>query len=135
MVGKQQEPENLKLLSLIDDWIANDGKGNTYENVVLELLNGQSNLYVQIYDQVIGTREFIADENTKLKLGIHEIKGKKYFGAFTSLELLANWMKIKGSYAKIPSADLLEMADKTDLNGVVINSGYKNMFAVFINKN
>jgi ribosomal protein S3AE len=123
--------DNSKLLKLIEDWVRANGKEKTYENVVLELLNGNSHLIVQTYNKVSETRKFISDENTKLELGIYEIEGKKFFGAFTSLELLEQWLKAPSYYAKLPSKALLEMADKTDIDGIVINTNSKNMFVVF----
>lgn len=134
MEDKHINFDNSKLLSLIEDWLKENGKGKTYENVVMELLNGNSCLFVQTHsEQVNETRTFVADENTKLDMGIYEIGGKKYFGAFTDLDLLEKWLKVRGSYSQIPSKALLEMADKTNVDGIVINSSYKNMFVLFRN--
>jgi hypothetical protein len=100
----------------------------------MELLNGNSGLFVQTHgEQIEETRSFVSDENSILKMGIYEIQGKKYFGAFTELDLLEKWVKIRGSYAKVGSKTLLEMADKTNVDGIIINSSYKNMFVVFRN--
>jgi hypothetical protein len=124
--------DNSKLLLLIDEWLKEDGKGKTYENVILELLNGNSSLFVQTHgEQVNETRAFIADENTNIKMGIYEIAEKKYFGAFTELDLLENWLKVRGSYVQLQSKTLLEMAYKTGVDGIIINSSYRNMFVVF----
>ena len=126
--------DNSKLYSLIEEWLNANGKGKTYENVVLELLNGNSCLFVQTHgEQVNETKTYVSGENDKLKIGIYEIDGKKYFGAFTELDLLEKWLKVRGSYAKISSKVLLEMADKTEVNGIIINSSYRNMFVIFRN--
>ena len=74
---------------------------------------------------------YVAGENEKLKLGIYEIQGKKYFGAFTDLNLLEKWLKVRSSYAQLSSKVLLEMAEETKVDGIIINSSYRNMFAVF----
>ena len=132
MEDKLINSDNSKLLSLIDDWLRANGKGKTYENVVLELLNGNSSLFVQTHgEQFNETRTFVADENTKLLVGIYEIEGKKYFGAFTDLDLLEKWLKVRSSYVQLLSKTLIEMADKTDVDGIIINSSYRNMFIAF----
>ena len=134
MEDKLLNSDNSKLYSLIEEWLAADGKGKTYENVVLELLNGNSSLFVQTYgEQVNETRAFVADENTKLKVGIWEIDGKNYFGAFTELDLLEKWLKVRGSYAQLHSKVLLQMADEKEVDGIIINSSYRNMFVAFRN--
>jgi hypothetical protein len=134
MEDKFMDSDNSKLLSLIDEWITANGKGKTYENVVLELLNGNSFLFVQTFDrQVKETRTFVSDKNTELEFGIWEIEGKKYFGAFTDLNLLTKWLKVRSSSVQLHSKTLLEMADKTQVDGIVINSSYRNMFVVFRN--
>jgi len=135
MEDKIINSDNSKLLSLIDDWLNANGKGKTYENVVLELLNGNSSLFVQTHgEQVNENYRFIADENTKLLMGIYEIEGKKYFGAFTDLDLLEKWLKVRSSYVQLQSKALIEMADKTDVDGIIINSSYRNMFVAFKNR-
>ena len=132
MEDKLINSDNSKLLSLIDDWLRANGKRKTYENVVLELLNGNSSLFVQTHgEQFNETRTFVADENTKLLVGIYEIEGKKYFGAFTDLDLLEKWLKVRSSYVQLLSKTLIEMADKTDVDGIIINSSYRNMFIAF----
>ena len=126
--------DNSKLYSLIEEWLKANGKGKTYENVVLELLNGKACLFVQTHcEQVSETKSYVSGENDKLKMGIYEIDGKKYFGAFTELDLLEKWLKVRGSYAQISSKALLEMADKTEVDGIIINSSYGNMFVIFRN--
>lgn len=124
--------DNSKLLSLIEDWLSQNGKGNTYRNVVMELLNGNGCLFVQTHgEQVNETKTYIANENDKLKIGIYEIEGKKFFGAFTEIDLLEKWLKVRGSYAQLSSKVLMEMADVENVDGIIINSGFRNMFAVF----
>jgi hypothetical protein len=124
--------ENSKLLSLIDTWLSKTGEGKSYENVVMELLHGNSCLFVQTHgEQVNETRTFVTDKDTILKVGIYEIEGKKYFGAFSDLDLLEKWLKVLGSYVKLPSKTLLEIADEIKVDGIIINSGYANMFVAF----
>ena len=135
MEDKILNSDNSKLLELIEDWLRQNGKGKTYENVVLELLNGNSTLFVQTFGkQVKETRVFTADENSQLTFGIYEMQGKKYWGAFTELSLLEKWMKVQGSYVQLYSRDLLKIADKAEVDGIVINSSYRNMFVVFRTK-
>ncbi len=111
-----------------------NGKGKTYEDVVQELLDGNSDLFVQTHgEQFNETKNYIADGSEKLTMGVYEIEGKKYFGAFTSLELLEMWLKVRGSYAQLSSKALLEMAEKSEVDGIIINSGYRNMFVAFRN--
>ncbi len=131
MEDKPLNFDNSKLLLLIEDWLNANGKGNTYENVLMEILNGNSCLFVQTHgEQVTETRTYVAGENEKLKLGVYEIQGKKYFGAFTDLDLLEKWLKVRGSYAQLSSKVLLEMAEETKVDGIIINSSYRNMFAI-----
>ena len=135
MEDKLLDSDNSKLLLLIEDWLKANGKGKTYENVVLELLNGNSSLFVQTHGEHVNeTRTFISDENTKLIIGIYEIEGKKYFGAFTDLDLLEKWLKARSSYVQLQSKALIEMTDKTDVDGIIINSSYRNMFVAFRNR-
>ena len=127
--------ENSKLLSLIDNWLETGNSGNSYENVVLELLNGNSHLFIEAIKSV-GIEEGISigGKDSKLTFGIYEIENKKYLGAFTDLKLLEDWLKKPSRYVKLESKTLLQMADEIDVDGIVINTSYKNAFVVFRNK-
>jgi hypothetical protein len=128
--------ENSKLLSLIDNWLETGNSGNSYENVVLELLNGNSHLFIEAIKSVgIKQDDFsIGGEDSKLTLGLYEIQNKKYLSAFTDLKLLEDWLKKTSRYVKLESKALFKMADEIDVDGIAINTSYKNAFVVFRNK-
>ena len=128
--------ENSKLLSLIEDWLEANNTGSSYENVVLELFNGNSFLFIETLKSVgIKQDGFSAgDKDSKLTLGIYEIENKKYLGAFTDLKLLGDWLKKPSRYVKIESKVLLKMAEEIDVDGIIINSSYRNMFPIFKEK-
>jgi benzoyl-CoA reductase/2-hydroxyglutaryl-CoA dehydratase subunit BcrC/BadD/HgdB len=130
----EENTENSKLLSLINEWKEANGSGKTYENVILELLNSDSTLFVQTLDEINETATFISDDNTKVKLKIYTINGKKYVGAFTDLDLLSKWVKVPTNYTKFPSKILLKMVEENGFDGIVINTNYENMFVAFLNK-
>ena len=132
MENKDLNFDNSNLLKLIDEWVQADGKGETYEKVMNELFNGNSCLFVQTHgEQVNETRTFVTDGNSSFQLGVYIIDGKKFLGAFTELCLLVKWLKARCSYLQLPSKALLEMADKTKMDGIIINNSYRNMFVAF----
>ncbi|QBN18214.1 SseB family protein [Flavobacterium nackdongense] len=127
--------ENYRLLSLIDNWLETGNSGNSYENVVLELLNGNSHLFIEAVKSVgIEEGNSIGGKDSKLTFGIYEIENKKYLGAFTDLKLLEDWLKKTSRYVKLESKTLFKMADEIDVDGIVINTSYRNMFVVLRNK-
>ena len=120
--------ENLILLSLIKTWWKSDDKaGKPYQDVISELLNGNSYLYIENmnpnYNEI------------KLSFNIYQKEGKNYLTAFTDLDLLSKWIGIESKYVKLETKDLMKMTEQIDIDGIIINTHSENSFGVFINKN
>ena len=92
---KQTTPENSKLFELIEIYQKQNGGGNSYKNVVLELMNGNSFLLLPSQnDNELSTSWTTTKTDTTLKLTcIYNLDGLKVLGAFTDEQSLLNWTK------------------------------------------
>jgi len=88
---KSEKPDNSRLLKLLENYWKADGKGSTYENVVGELVNGNSFLMVPGENGL--TREsagwMVSKEKTTLKLtSVYTLDGLKALAVFTDEKAL-----------------------------------------------
>lgn len=112
--SKPDEPDNSRLLELMDIYWKTEGKGNTYENVVLELMNGNSFLIVPGQNGLGGdSRGWTATKmKTTLRLtSVYTLGGLKVLAAFTDEKALLDWSKQACPYTSLRSQAVLEFCD------------------------
>lgn len=130
---KPSEPNNSRLLQLLDLYWRADGKGDTYESVVLELINGNS--FLMLPDQSKYNQESAGWITTKeaktLKLScVYTIDGIKVLAAFTDKNALLDWAKEGCSFTSMRSKDVLELCETNGIARIVINSNSSNTFVL-----
>ncbi len=131
--SKPDRPDNTKLLQLLDIYWKADGKGNTYEKVVLELMKGNSFLLLP------GPNEFgkqgggwmTTKEAMTMKLSsLYTLDGLKVLAAFTDEKALLDWSKRPCPYTSIRSQDVLELCKANGIVRIVINNNSSNTFVL-----
>jgi hypothetical protein len=133
---KQTTPENSNLFELIEIYQKQNGKGDSYKNVVLELMNGNSFLLLPSQnDNELSTSWTTAKKDTTLKLTcIYNLDGLKVLGAFTDEQSLLNWTKQPTQYTAVSSKDILKLCEEQLIERIVINSDQPNMFVLERNR-
>ena len=130
---KANRPDNTRLLQLLDVYWKADGKGNTYENVVLELMNGNSFLMLP------GPNEFskqsggwtTTQEAMTLKLSsLYTLDGLKILAAFTDEKALLDWSKKVCPYTSMRSQDVVKLCEANGIARIVINNNSPNTFVL-----
>ena len=129
---KQTTPENSKLFELIEIYQKQNGEGDSYKNVVLELMNGNSFLLLPSQnDNELSTSWTTTKTDTTLKLTcIYNLDGLKVLGAFTDEQSLLNWTKQPTQYTAVSSKDILKLCEEQLIERIVINSDQPNMFVL-----
>lgn len=126
-------PDNIKLLRLLEKYREENGKGDTYKNVLLELTNGNSFLMfpTQNDSNTDPDKWTMAEKNTTLKLAsVVNIDGLKVLGAFTDEQALLAWTKKPSQYTAMRSKDVLKFVQDNGMDRIVINSGQLNMYVL-----
>ncbi|HVU96891.1 MAG TPA: SseB family protein [Puia sp.] len=126
-------PDNTRLLQLLDVYWMTDGKGNTYKNVVLELMNGNSFLLLPGPNEVCKQSDdwITTQEAMTLKLSsLYTHDGLKVLAAFTDEKALLEWSKKPCPYASMRSQDLLELCEANGIKRIVINNNSSNTFVL-----
>jgi len=133
---KQTNPENSKLFELIEIYQKQSGKGDSYKNVVLELMNGNSFLLLPSkIDNELSTSWTTASTDTTLQLTcIYNLDGLKVLGAFTDEQSLLNWTKQPTQYTALSSKDILQLCEEQLIERIVINSDQPTMFVLERNR-
>jgi hypothetical protein len=129
---KQTNPDNSRLLQLLEVYQKKQGKDNSYKNVVLELMNGNSYLLLPSQNDNEGTATWVAaQKGTTLKLTcIYNLDGLKVLGAFTDEPSLLNWAKKQIQYTALASKDVLKLCENQAIERIVINSNSPTMFVL-----
>lgn len=131
--AKTDNPDNSKLLGLLGEYLKNNGSGDTYKNVVLELMNGNSFLMFPTQNDANTNPDqwTIAQNDTTLKLAsVVNVDGLKVLGAFTDEQALLAWTKSPCQYTAMRSQDVLKFAQENGIGRIVINSDLPNMFVL-----
>jgi hypothetical protein len=133
---KQTDPENSRLLELIEIYQKQNGKGEAYKNVVLELMKGNSFLLLPSHnDNELSTSWTNAKTGTTLKLTcIYNLDGLKVLGAFTDEQSLLNWAKQPTQYTAVASKAILNLCEEQLIQRIMINSNQPNMFVLERNR-
>src|SRR5215216_7359780 len=89
------QPDNSKLFQLLEIYRQQNGKGDSYKNIVLELMNGNSFLLLPSQNDNEGSGTWTtAQKDTTLQLTcVHNLDGLKVLGAFTDEISLVSWAK------------------------------------------
>lgn len=126
-------PDNSKLLELIHYCQKEKGAGDTYKNVVRELIHGNSFLMFPTKNESHTPSESWAktEKRTKINMtSLVNLDGLKVLGAFTDEQSLFNWKKESCQYTAMRSQDVLKFCEENGVSRVVINSGADNMFVL-----
>ena len=129
----KDNPDNAKLLELIDKYWKENGKGDTYKNVMLELMNGNSFLMfpTQNDSNTDPDKWTTVEKDTTLKMAsVVNIDGLKVLGAFTDEQALLAWTKKPSQYTAMRSKDVLTFVEDNGMDRIVINSDLPNMFVL-----
>ena len=137
--SKQQvnNPDNTKLLALLDEYVIEKGKEDTYRKVMLELMNGDSFLMFATENETatVTDKWTTAQKGAILKIAsLINLDGLKVLGAFTDESSLVNWTKKPSQYTAMRSRDVLDFARENGIDRIVINSGGHNMLVIERNK-
>ncbi len=133
---KPTNPDNSKLFELLEIYIDQNGKGDSYQNVVLELMNGNSFLLLPSQnDNELPTNWTIVKTETTLKLTcIYNLDGLKVLGAYTDEQSLFNAKKQPTKYTAVTSKDILKLCEEQLIERIVINNNLPNMFVLERNR-
>lgn len=131
--SKTDNLDNSKLLSLLDKYRKENGAGDTYKNVVLELMNGNSFLMFPTQNDTNTDPDkwTTAEKDTTLKLAsVVNLDGLKVLGVFTDEKALLAWTNKPTQYTAMRSKDVLKFVQDNAMDRIVINSDQPNMFVL-----
>ena len=130
--SKTTQPDNSRLLKLLQIYHEQNGKGNSYKNVVLELMNGNSFLLLPSQNDGEGSATWkTTEKDTTLKLTtVYNLDGLKILGAFTDEASLLKWAKQPTQYTALRSKDVLKLCEDQLIERIVINSDLTTMFVL-----
>jgi hypothetical protein len=133
---KPTYPDNSRLFKLLEIYQKQNGKGDSYKNVILELMNGNSFLLLPSLNKDEGSETWTtAQKNTTLKLtSIYNLDGLKVLGAFTDEASLLSWAKKPTQYTAISSKDVLKLCEEQLIERIVVNSDLPTMFVLERNR-
>ena len=126
-------PDNTRLLQLLDQYAKENGAGETYKDVVMELMNGNSFLIFPTQDdtELAPGQWTTLEKATTLKISsIFEVEGNKMFGVFTDEKSLFSWTKTPTHYTAMRAQDVLKLGQANNIEKIVINNGLPNMFVL-----
>jgi hypothetical protein len=134
--SKSVNPDNTKLLHLLEVYQRQNRQGDSYKDVVLELMNGNSFLLLTSeHDGSNSDSWRNTEKDTTLKLTcIFNMDGLKVLGAFTDEKALFSWAKKSTRYTGLPSKDVLLLCEKNQIDRIIINSNLPNMFVLERNR-
>lgn len=131
--SKTDNPDNTKLLGLLEKFWKENGKGDTYKNVVLELMNGNSFLMFPTENDTNTDPDkwTTVEKDTTMRLAsVVNLDGLKVLGAFTDEQALVAWTKKPSQYTAMRSKDVLKFVQDNGMDRIVINSDQPNMFVL-----
>ncbi|RTY93448.1 SseB family protein [Flavobacterium sp. GT3R68] len=134
--SKQPDPENSRLFELLSIYEKQNGEGDSYKNVVLELMNGNSFLLLPSKnDNQFSDSWTTTKGDTTLQLSsVFNLDGLKVLGAFTDEKALLNWANKPTQYTALSSKDVLSLCERELMDRIVINSDLPTMFVLEKNR-
>ncbi len=127
------QPDNSRLLQLMEIYWKSAGKGETYKDVVLELMNGNSFLILPTHEAVQPGSDGWTTTTEKTTLGLtslYNLDGLKVLGAFTDENALLVWAKKQCPCVSMRSQSVLELCERNGIARIVINNNLPNMFVL-----
>lgn len=126
------EVKKSKLSILLDAYQQQSGKGETYKDVLMELITGESLLFLPSVNDGSENQEVDNQGATKtLKIAsIFIVDGIKVLGAFSDEAALFTWAKQPVPYKMLESKDVLQICEENGIKRVVINSNQPTMFVL-----
>ncbi|MEO5776301.1 MAG: SseB family protein [Flavobacterium sp.] len=130
--SKTTNPENSRLLKLLDINQEQNGKGDSYKNVISELMDGNSFLLLPSDNDNQNSDTWITlQKDRTLKLTcIFNLDGLKVLGVFTDENALLEWAKKPTQYTGLSSQDVLKLCEENLVDRIVINSDLPTMFVL-----
>jgi SseB protein N-terminal domain len=130
--SKPTNPDNSKLFQLLEIYQKQNGKGDSYKNVILELMNGNSFLLLPSENDNENSDTWTTTKtDTTLKLTcIYNLDGLKVLGAFTDENALLSWAKKPTQFTGLSSQDVLKLCEEDLIERIVINSDLPTMFVL-----
>ena len=121
-----------KLSILLDIYQKEKGNSDAYKDVIMELLNGDSLLYLPSPKDKPENQESATEGESKtLRLSsVFNIDGINVLGAFTDEQALFSWAKQPIPYKMLESKDVIKLCEETTIGRIVINSGLPTMFVL-----
>ncbi|MCO6148849.1 SseB family protein [Flavobacterium sp. NRK1] len=120
-----------KLLDLINIYHEKDRNNDSYKDVILELMNGESLLYIPSPNDGAENNDTQQGETKTLKLSsVFNIDGITVLGAFTDENALFTWAKQPTPYKMLQSKDVLKICEQNAIQRIVINSNQSTMFVL-----
>jgi hypothetical protein len=139
LFGKKTEPtnpENSRLFELLNIYQKENGKGDSYKNVVLELMNGNSFLLLPSENDNENSDAWTTTKkDTTLKLTcIFNLDGLKVLKVFTDENALLSWAKKPTQFTGLSSKDVMKLCEENLIQRIVINSELPTMFVLERNR-
>jgi hypothetical protein len=133
---KPTNPDNSRLFKLLEVYQKQNGEGDSYKNVVLELMNGSSFLLLPSQNDNDSSETWTtAEKDTTLKLTcVYNVDGLKVLGAFTDENSLVTWAKKPTQYTALSSKDVLKLCEEQLIERIVLNSDLPTMFVLERNR-
>ena len=134
--SKAANPDNTRLLQLLKIYQAHKENGESYKNVVLELMNGNSFLLLPSQNDNEGSGAWTTIEKDKTinLTSVYNLDGLKVLGAFTDEKSLLSWSKERTQYTALPTKDVLKLCEEQMIERIVINSNLPSMFVLERNR-
>lgn len=131
----QKDPDNTRLLKLIERYIA-DSEYESYKKAVNELEFG--NAYLVVPSENEWGDKFptwtSSPAGLKMKIGTWSVDGLKATIAFTSEQALFEWAKKPTKYVALRSQAFLEICEAESIERIVIDNTLKTMIVLQNNK-
>jgi len=126
------EVKKSKLSILLAAYQQQSGQGETYKDVLMELITGESLLFLPSVNDGSENQETDNESATKtLKIAsIFNVDGIKVLGAFSDEAALFSWAKEPVPYKMLQSKDVLLICEENGIKRVVINSNQPTMFVL-----
>jgi len=125
------EVKKSKLSILLDAYQQQSGKGETYKDVLMELITGESLLFLPSVNNGSENQEDNQGATKTLKIAsIFTVDGIKVLGAFSDEAALFIWAKQPVPYKMLESKDVLQICEENGIKRVVINSNQPTMFVL-----
>ena len=135
--SKSNNPDNSRLLKLLDIYWKNKGEGDSYKNVVLELMNGNSFLmFPTKNDFKTDTNNWtVTEKEISLKTqSLLDVDGLKVLAVFTDEQSLMTWVRTPTEFTAMRSQDVLKFAQDNNVSRIIINNNLSNMFVLERNR-